>query len=150
MKRTPMLKTSEESAWLFHEIGRAYWELNSYKEAKEYGIKSLDAAQDCGDQVWQLNAFMLIAQAEGSHCDSKCFESCSSLSLSLQQNQVIYQMQLLLLSKVLNLLQLLVTQSLKKALRKHLNKLISKLWTIFKIHKMAITTRKSLLNSSTT
>ena len=28
MKRTPMLKTSEESAWLFHEIGRAYWELS--------------------------------------------------------------------------------------------------------------------------
>ena len=83
MKRTPMLKTSEESAWLFHEIGRAYWELNSYNEAKEYGVKSLDAGRDCGDQVWQLNAFMLIAQAEGSECDSKCFESCFSLCLSL-------------------------------------------------------------------
>ena len=60
-----MLKTSEESAWLFHEIGRGYWETGKYEEAKEHGLKSLNAAQDCHDQFWQLNAGMLIAQAEG-------------------------------------------------------------------------------------
>lgn len=60
-----MLKTSEESAWLFHEIGRGYWEAGKYNEAKEYGTKSLTAAQDSQDQFWQLNANMLVAQTEG-------------------------------------------------------------------------------------
>lgn len=65
MQRVPLLKSSEESAWLFHEIARAKWELCQYSEALEYGNKSLDAARDAGDQSWQLCASMLIAQAEG-------------------------------------------------------------------------------------
>lgn len=65
LKRIPLLKTSEESAWLFHEIGRCYWEAGNYTEAKECGGKSLTAAEDSHDQFWQLNANMLIAQTEG-------------------------------------------------------------------------------------
>ena len=65
LKRIPLLKTSEESAWLFHEIGRCYWEAGNYTEAKEYGGKSLTAAEDSHDQFWQLNANMLVAQTEG-------------------------------------------------------------------------------------
>ena len=65
MQRVPLLKSSEESAWLFHEIARAKWELRQYSEALEYGNKSLDAARDAGDQSWQLCASMLVAQAEG-------------------------------------------------------------------------------------
>ena len=65
MQRVPLLKSSEESAWLFHEIARAKWELRDYTEALEYGNKSLDAARDAGDQSWQLCASMLVAQAEG-------------------------------------------------------------------------------------
>ena len=65
MQCVPLLKSSEESAWLFHEIARAKWELRQYSEALEYGNKSLDAARDAGDQSWQLCASMLVAQAEG-------------------------------------------------------------------------------------
>ena len=65
LKRVPLLKTSEESAWLFHEIGRCYWEAGNYTDAKEYGEKSQDAAEESHDQFWQLNASMLIAQTEG-------------------------------------------------------------------------------------
>jgi tetratricopeptide (TPR) repeat protein len=64
LKRIPLLKSSEEGAWLYHEIGRGYWEMDKFEEAKEYGIKSLNLAHDSNDQHWQLNAEMLIAQTE--------------------------------------------------------------------------------------
>ena len=59
------MKSPDECAWLYHEIGRAYWEMKDYREAKEYGEKSLSSAHDSQDHSWQLNASMLIAQAEG-------------------------------------------------------------------------------------
>ncbi len=65
LKRIPMLQSSEESAWLFHEIGRAYWDIGKYEDAIEFGKKSLDSAHDTKDHYWQLNANMLIAQSEG-------------------------------------------------------------------------------------
>ena len=39
--------------------------MGQYEQAKEYGSKSLSAAQEAEDQYWQLNATMLIAQSEG-------------------------------------------------------------------------------------
>ena len=71
MQRVPLLRSSEESAWLFHEIARAKWELCEYAEALEYGNKSLDAARDAKDQQWQLCAAMVVAQAEG-----ECTQGC--------------------------------------------------------------------------
>ena len=65
LKRVPLIKSSDEGAWLFHEIGRGYWEKGDHQSAKDYGAKSLTAAQDASDHSWQLNASMLIAQAEG-------------------------------------------------------------------------------------
>ncbi|EDO42886.1 predicted protein, partial [Nematostella vectensis] len=64
MEKMPLVKTPLESTWLFHEIGRCHLELKNYQDAKEYGQKSLAAAQEASDQVWQLNATVLIAQAE--------------------------------------------------------------------------------------
>ncbi len=58
------MKTSEESTWLFHELGRCHLELSDYNEARDFGEKSLTAARDTQDQMWQLNASVLIAQAE--------------------------------------------------------------------------------------
>lgn len=58
--------TSEESAWLFHDIGRCYCELGKWQEAKEYGEKSLTAARDAKDEMWQLNASVMIGQSEGN------------------------------------------------------------------------------------
>ena len=40
-------------------------ELKYYQDAKEFGQKSLAAAEQAGDKVWQLNATVLEAQAEG-------------------------------------------------------------------------------------
>lgn len=65
MDKMPLVKSPLESTWLFHEIGRCHLELKNFQDAKEYGQKSLAAAREADDQVWQLNATVLIAQAEG-------------------------------------------------------------------------------------
>ena len=60
------MKTPLENTWLSHEIGRCYLELEKYHKAKEFGEKSLAAGEECDDEVWQLNANVLIAQAQGN------------------------------------------------------------------------------------
>lgn len=59
-----MSKSALESTWLYHEIGRCYLEIGKYREAKEYGEKSLAAAVEAEDDIWQLNGSVLIAQSE--------------------------------------------------------------------------------------
>lgn len=61
------METNEESTWLFHEIGRCYLELKEHEEAKVYGEKSLEAAETAQDDQWQMNASVLVAQAQGNH-----------------------------------------------------------------------------------
>ncbi|XP_066498266.1 outer dynein arm-docking complex subunit 4 [Hoplias malabaricus] len=63
-EKIPLVRGSLEKAWLFHEIGRCYLELKNLTEAKDYGIRSLSAADDISDEKWQLNASVLVAQAE--------------------------------------------------------------------------------------
>ena len=63
-KKLPLVSTAEESAWLQHELGRCQLELGHFAEAVELGTKSLAASEEAGDQMWQLNASMLIAQAQ--------------------------------------------------------------------------------------
>lgn len=60
-----MSKSPLESTWLYHEIGRCYLELGEYAEAKKYGEQSETAAVEAEDQMWQLQASVLTAQAEG-------------------------------------------------------------------------------------
>lgn len=69
MEKMPLVKSPLEGTWLYHEIGRCHLELKNFQDAKEYGQKSLAAAQEADDQVWQLNATVLIAQAEGKQID---------------------------------------------------------------------------------
>ena len=38
--------------------------MEKYGEAKDYGDRSLAAAQEAGDGVWQLNSSVLVAQAQ--------------------------------------------------------------------------------------
>ena len=64
-KKLPLVKTPLESTWLRHEIGRCHLEMGNYKEARDYGEQSLEAAEEAEDEVWQLNASVLIAQADG-------------------------------------------------------------------------------------
>ncbi|NWY06863.1 TTC25 protein, partial [Nothoprocta ornata] len=63
-EKIPMAKSSLEKTWLFHEIGRCYLELNQAEEARSYGQKSWQSADEEGDVEWQLNASVLVAQAQ--------------------------------------------------------------------------------------
>ncbi|NXH28939.1 TTC25 protein, partial [Myiagra hebetior] len=63
-EKIPLAQSSLEKAWLFHEIGRCYLELDQAEEAQDYGQKSLQSADEEGDVEWQLHATVLVAQAQ--------------------------------------------------------------------------------------
>ncbi|XP_052813789.1 outer dynein arm-docking complex subunit 4-like isoform X4 [Mya arenaria] len=63
-EKIPTAKSPLESTWLYHEIGRCYLELGKYHDARDYGEKSLVAAQEADDEGWQLHASVLVAQSE--------------------------------------------------------------------------------------
>ncbi len=67
-EKLPLVKSPLEATWLYHEIGRCYLELGNHQEARDFGEKSLEAAREAEDNVWQLNASVLIAQSEGKIC----------------------------------------------------------------------------------
>ncbi|NWV41674.1 TTC25 protein, partial [Grantiella picta] len=62
--KIPLARSSLEKAWLFHEIGRCYLEVDNAEAAQEYGQRSLQSADDEGDVEWQLHATVLVAQAQ--------------------------------------------------------------------------------------
>ncbi|XP_059896165.1 outer dynein arm-docking complex subunit 4 [Gadus macrocephalus] len=63
-EKIPLVRDSVEKTWLFYEIGRCYLELKRHTEAREYGCRSLDTAEEIGDDKWLLNASVLVAQAD--------------------------------------------------------------------------------------
>ncbi|NXG76216.1 TTC25 protein, partial [Baryphthengus martii] len=63
-EKIPMTKSSLEKAWLFHEIGRCYLELNKAEAAQNYGEKSLQSAEEEGDLEWELHATVLVAETQ--------------------------------------------------------------------------------------
>ncbi|RLV91339.1 hypothetical protein DV515_00014132 [Chloebia gouldiae] len=63
-EKIPLALSSLEKAWLFHEIGRCYLELDKAETAQEYGQMSLQSADEEGDVEWQLHATVLVAQAQ--------------------------------------------------------------------------------------
>ncbi|CAL1540462.1 unnamed protein product [Lymnaea stagnalis] len=63
-RKLPRSKGILETTWLCHELGRCYLELGEAKSAKEYGERALAAAEEAGDDRWQLHALVLISQAE--------------------------------------------------------------------------------------
>jgi len=66
-EKLPASKSALENTWLYHEIGRCHLEMNHAGDASEYGDKSLEAATEAGDALWQLNACVLIAQSHGPY-----------------------------------------------------------------------------------
>ena len=66
-EKLPLITSAEESAWLHHELGRCQLELGNFVEAVDIGRKSLSSAEEASDQMWQLNASMLIAQAKSKY-----------------------------------------------------------------------------------
>ncbi|KAM5273399.1 outer dynein arm-docking complex subunit 4 [Ctenodactylus gundi] len=63
-EKIPLAKTALEKTWLFHEIGRCYLQLDRAWQAQSCGEKSLQYAEEEGDIEWQLNASVLVAQAQ--------------------------------------------------------------------------------------
>ncbi|NWR48840.1 TTC25 protein, partial [Regulus satrapa] len=63
-EKIPLAQSNLEKAWLFHEIGRCYLELDKAEVAQDYGQKSLQSADEEGDAEWQLHATVLVAQAQ--------------------------------------------------------------------------------------
>ncbi|XP_041942598.1 outer dynein arm-docking complex subunit 4 isoform X1 [Alosa sapidissima] len=74
-EKVPLVQDGQERAWLFHEIGRCYLELKLHDKARNYGSQSLTAANEISDEKWQMNANVLIAQAELKLSN---YESCVS------------------------------------------------------------------------
>lgn len=68
-RKIPLAKTPLETTWLYHEIGRCHLEMGNYEEARNYGEKSVTAANESGDEMWQLNAKVLLAQSEVKLCE---------------------------------------------------------------------------------
>ncbi|XP_033998675.1 tetratricopeptide repeat protein 25 [Trematomus bernacchii] len=62
--KVPLVCGDLEKTWLFHEIGRCYLELNRHEEARDYGVRSVAAADEIADEKWQMNGHVLVAQAE--------------------------------------------------------------------------------------
>jgi len=63
-RKLPLSKTPIETTWLCHELGRCYLEVEQAATARDLGERSLAAAREAGDDMWQLHALVLISQAE--------------------------------------------------------------------------------------
>ncbi|KAK7940117.1 hypothetical protein WMY93_003443 [Mugilogobius chulae] len=55
-KRIPLVCDAVERTWMFYELGRWHLELNRFKEAQKYGLRSVTTAEDTEDVQWQMNA----------------------------------------------------------------------------------------------
>jgi len=86
-KKLPKSKSSLESTWLYHEIGRCHLELGEHQDAKEFGEKSLEAAKDAGDNGWQLHACVLIAQSEVKCGELEASSETFTRALELAEDQ---------------------------------------------------------------
>ncbi|KAK3577964.1 hypothetical protein CHS0354_020803 [Potamilus streckersoni] len=82
-RKLPLSKSALENTWLNHEIGRCYLELNKYSVAKDYGETSLKAAVEAKDIMWQLQATVLIAQAEVKQGDAPSAQATFRKALDL-------------------------------------------------------------------
>ena len=52
-----------ELAWLYHEIGRSYYALKDFQNSLKYGMDSAERAILGMDELWYLNANILIAKS---------------------------------------------------------------------------------------
>ncbi|XP_023580987.1 outer dynein arm-docking complex subunit 4 [Trichechus manatus latirostris] len=87
-EKIPLAKTTLEKTWLFHEIGRCYLELEQPWQAQSYGEKSQQCAEEEGDIEWQLNASVLVAQAQVKLRD---FESAvSNFEKALERAKIVH------------------------------------------------------------
>jgi pentatricopeptide repeat protein len=62
--RMKSIKSGSENAWINHNWGRCLLEQGHFDQAEAKGTTALKAAKDANDRQWQLNAKVLIAQAQ--------------------------------------------------------------------------------------
>ena len=62
--RTKTIKSGSENAWINHNWGRCLLEQGHFDMAEAKGKAALKAAKEANDRQWQLNAKVLIAQAQ--------------------------------------------------------------------------------------
>jgi len=62
-ERQPLATSALERAWLHHEIGRCHQKLKQFTKALDHGQQSFDAAVEVFDEIWQLNALILVAES---------------------------------------------------------------------------------------
>ena len=55
-----------EKSWLYHEMGYCYLTLADFAMANQCGIMAYETAESAANLEWQVNACLLIAQAQGS------------------------------------------------------------------------------------
>ncbi|XP_040047921.2 outer dynein arm-docking complex subunit 4 [Gasterosteus aculeatus] len=63
-KVIPLTHGGLEQTWLFHEIGWCHLKLDRHQDARDYGVRSVAAANEIADEKWQMNANVLVAQSE--------------------------------------------------------------------------------------
>ena len=61
----------DEKAWIYHEMGKSFYELDLFDESMDFAKMSLDNAEKCGDKDVQTNALVLLARLEGKHQNVK-------------------------------------------------------------------------------
>ena len=54
-----------ERAWLLHELGKCYFELEEHEDALDHGERALAYAQEAQDPDTELNVRVLVGNASG-------------------------------------------------------------------------------------
>ncbi|KAL0273823.1 UNVERIFIED_CONTAM: hypothetical protein PYX00_006404 [Menopon gallinae] len=63
-KLIPLLTDDKRKAWLYHEIGRCYFEMGKYDISYKNGIESAHWAGKCSSSTWSSAANVLLGQVE--------------------------------------------------------------------------------------
>ncbi|KAI0207666.1 hypothetical protein LSAT2_007647 [Lamellibrachia satsuma] len=80
-----IIDDAEERAWLCHDIGRCYMEMEQFTEVLEYGEKALMESQDVTNKHALLSSKVLIAQAHAKLVDYVAAKEMYEKALSLAQ-----------------------------------------------------------------
>jgi len=60
------LETTEsqlERAWLYHDIGRCFYELGAFEDACQFGLDAAASAEEAGDERYMLDSNVLIGRS---------------------------------------------------------------------------------------
>lgn len=86
-QKLPLSRSTIESTWLYHEIGRCYLECGEFSKAQEFGEMAIKTSGEINDAMWQLQAHVLVAQAhmKQNNFDAAIASFTESLSYAKSQ-----------------------------------------------------------------